>query len=304
MKSARMFGEGAVWVKAPGTRTIRGGGDEYCWDEVIGEYCYDDCIWIEDPDYPEEPDPCDDLGNWNECYGDGGDYYPPDDMYEIILDPSFMGTKAECVYNKLNNLSTSFASAIKQFDGEFPVAHLRFKTDATMTSNIKKAYTSPPSDYVIDVVLNGNSSKDASYQQRPNLLVAKTIIHEVIHAEMFRKLLSIANNGGSLGGLTAEDLNNMFSNGDYPGIFDYYTRYGVNDFQHNQMAAHYRDVIADALEQFDNSTHSSQFYLDLAWEGLIYSNDPTWSTLSASEKSRIKNLIDNYINQNKNESCQ
>ncbi|RAV27391.1 hypothetical protein [Sinomicrobium soli] len=49
-----------------------GGGDEYCWDEVIGEYCYDDCIWIEDPDYPEEPDPCDDLGNWDECYGDGG----------------------------------------------------------------------------------------------------------------------------------------------------------------------------------------------------------------------------------------
>jgi len=212
--------------------------------------------------------------------------------------------KAKCVYDKLTNSSTGFSDAIKKFDGEFPVSHLKFSSDSNMPSNTKKAHTIPPTNFVIEIVLNGNSSKDASYQKRPNLMVAKTIIHEVIHAEMWRKILSIINNGGNVNGLTAEEWTSKLSNGDYPGIFDYYTRFGVNGFQHPQMAAHYRDVIADALEDFDNNNNSRQFYEDIAWEGLIYRNDPTWNSLSSDEKERIDNVIETYINQNINESCE
>ncbi len=212
--------------------------------------------------------------------------------------------KAKCIYDKLNSSSTGFANAIKKFDGEFPVSHLKFSSDSNMSSNTKKAHTIPPTNFVIEIVLNGNYSKDASYQNRPNLMVAKTIIHEVIHAEMWRKVLSIINNGGNVSGLTAEEWTNKLSNGDYPGIFDYYTRFGVNGFQHPQMAAHYRDVIADALESFDNNNNSRQFYEDIAWEGLIYRNDPTWNNLSIAERDRIKKVIETYINQNKNESCE
>ncbi len=223
---------------------------------------------------------------------------------EIIIDSSFENTKAECVYNKLKSTSSGFKELIKKFDGEFPVSHLRFKTDPNMSSNTRKAYTVPPSNFVIDIVLNGNSSKDASYQKRPNLLVAKTIVHEVIHAEMWRKILSIIDNGGDVEGLTAQEWKNKLMAGDYPGIFDYYTRFGVNGFQHPQMAAHYRNVITDALQEFDDNNHSRQFYEDLAWEGLIYSNDPTWTGLNQTEKTRIENVIDTYFNQNKDESCQ
>lgn len=112
-----------------------------------------------------------------------------------------------------------------------------------MPSNTKKAYTRPPQNYVIDIVLNGNSNKDASYQKRPNLLVVKTIIHEVIHAEMFRKLLSLANNNGSI---DVELLKYTLLQGDYIGMLDYYYRYGntINStWQHQQMAAHYRETI-------------------------------------------------------------
>lgn len=45
-----------------------------------------------------------------------------------------------------------------------------------MPSNTRKGYTRAPENYVIDIVINGNLNKDASYQKRPNLLVAKTII--------------------------------------------------------------------------------------------------------------------------------
>ena len=105
--------------------------------------------------------------------------------------------KAKCIYDKLKSSSMGFKNAIKKFEPEFPVAHLKFEADATMSSNTKKAYTRAPENYIIDIVINGNPIKDASYQKRPNLLVAKTIIHEVIHAEMFRKLLSLANNNAT-----------------------------------------------------------------------------------------------------------
>ncbi len=233
----------------------------------------------------------------------GGTGHASNHPVEIIKDPSFIGTKADCVYTKLLKTSDGFKNTIKKFDGEFPVAHLKFEIDPNMASNTKKAYTTPPTDYIINIVLNGNSTKDASYQKRPNLLVAKTIIHEVIHAEMWRKILSIIDNGGNVQGITRQQWIDKLSNGDYPGIFDYYTRFGVNGFQHPQMAANYRDVIADGLESFDNNSHPSQFYKDLAWEGLIYSNDPTWISLSSSEKTRIKSTINNYFNQKINENC-
>lgn len=211
--------------------------------------------------------------------------------------------KALCIYNKLKSSSAGFKNAIKKFDGDFPVSHLKFEIDPNESSNTRKAYTTPPSNYLISIVLNGNSTKDASYQQRPNLMVAKTIIHEVIHAEMWRKILSIMDNGGNLQGITRQQWIDKLSNSDYPGIFDFYTRFGTNGFQHPQMAANYRNVIADALQAFDNNANPRQLYEDLAWEGLIYQKDPTWGSLSLSEKTRIQNTINNYFNLNKNESC-
>lgn len=227
----------------------------------------------------------------------------PFPVEEIIKDPSFAGTKADCVYERLLVLSGGFKNAIQKFDGSFPVAHLKFEIDNSITLNTMKAFTRPPENYVIDIVLNGNPTKDASYQKRPNLLVAKTIIHEVIHAEMWRKILSVIDNGGNVDGMTRQQWIVKLSNGDYPGIFDYYTRYGVNGFQHPQMAAHYRNVLANILKEFDNNANTNQFYIDLAWEGLIYSNDPTWNKLSASERTRIQSTINNYLNQNQNEAC-
>jgi hypothetical protein len=225
---------------------------------------------------------------------------------EVDFDEKIINTltgKALCIYNKLKSSSSCFANAIKKFDGDFPVSHLKFEIDPNESSNTRKAYTTPPSNYMISIVLNGNAIKDASYQKRPNLMVAKTIIHEVIHAEMWRKILSIIDNGGNIQGTTRQQWVDKLSNGDYPGIFDFYTRFGANGFQHPQMAANYRNVIADALASFDNNANPRQFYDDLAWEGLIYQNDPTWGSLSSSEKTRIQNTINNYFNQNKNESC-
>lgn len=200
--------------------------------------------------------------------------------------------KALCVYNKLNALSSGFKDAIKKFDGTFPVSHLKFGESTNLASNIN-AETSPPLNYLITITMNSNNLN------RPNLSIARTIIYETIHAEMFRKILSIIDNGGDLNGLTRAQWTNKLSNGDYPGIFDYYSRFGVNGMQHQQMAAHYVTTISSLLKELQPGL-SQTTYDSLAWEGL--KNTLAWDSLSISEKTEITDAI-NEFNLKGSENC-
>lgn len=155
-------------------------------------------------------------------------------------------------------------------------------------------------NYFITIALNNNSNIHG-VKYRPNLMTAKTIAHEVIHAEMFRKLLSVLDNGGNIAGVTRQNVLDAL-NGNFPGMYDYFRRY--KNWQHQQMATHYRETIANILKYFDRSQHSNQFYMDLAWEGLKYQSISTWSSQSQQEKDRINRVISNYINTNKNQLCQ
>lgn len=212
--------------------------------------------------------------------------------------------KALCVYEKLKSSSAGFKNSIKKFEPDFPVAHLKFVAD-DLDDNTR-GETSPPENFVITITLN-NDASNSGYDFRPNLLTAKTIIHEVIHAEMFRKMLSLANNNGSI---DVTLLNTMLQNGDYTGMLDYYTRYGLNGFQHQQMATHYRETIGRVLQEYDtgiavaDNEQPSQLYLDLAWEGLNHSNITEWQDLTTQEeKDRIDQVISDYISDNENEDC-
>lgn len=189
-----------------------------------------------------------------------------------------MDLKSKCVYNKLNRNSTSFIEAIKKFDGEFPVSHLKFSTDYTLPTSTK-AVTNNTGANFIEIKINGNTISN-----RTTLGLARTLAHEVIHAELYRKVRSV-------GGQVSID--------DFPGIYDYYRRY-VKDWQHQQMAAHYRTTIVEIRKEYDNNGHSNQFYNDLAWEGLH--NTTAWDQESPAERTRITNAIINLKN-NGNKNC-
>ena len=223
--------------------------------------------------------------------------------------------KALCVYEKLQELSGGFKNMIKKFDGEFPVSHLKFdmgdigaSRGRTIAPNNNPTTPNSP-DFVIIIRLNNNST-NSGVAKRPNLLVAKTIAHEVIHAEMYRKLLSVLDNGGNFDGVTRQDVLDAL-NGNYPGLYDYYRRH--KNWQHAQMAQHYRETLARMLQEYDtglivpNSQQPQQLYMDLAWEGLIYENPPnaipTWTNLPQTERDRVEDVIADYIEDNKNETC-
>ncbi len=253
-------------------------------------------------------------GSYHEHFNDpihGSGFGINTHVEEILIDPSFENTKAECVFNKLNELSEGFKSAIQKFDGDFPVAHLKLVLeDLGAARGITRAPNGNENvpDYVITIALNNNSSTQG-VGYRPNLMTAKTIAHEVIHAEMFRKLLSLANQGNiNFDSRTKQErIDYLLSiRSSFPGIYDYMRRH--KNWQHQQMATHYIKTIADILKEFDNSQHSDQFYNDIAWEGLIYENGNnaiyTWTSKSLEEKNRIKKTIADYINSYKNENCQ
>mgnify|MGYP003624723525 CR=1 FL=1 len=204
----------------------------------------------------------------------------PDPSPKILPTQTFTNSKAGCIYDKLKNLSGGFAKAIQKFDGEFPVSHLKFSLVVPNNPNAN-ASTTPPSNYIIEIKFNPNKLN------RPNLSIARTMIHEMVHAEMFRKILSIIDNGGDLNGMTRSEWTNKLSNGDYPGIYDYYSRFGANKFQHEQMASHYRATMISIMKEFDNS-QSDATYEALAWAGLHMTS--AWNDLSPSKKTEIRNL--------------
>jgi len=163
---------------------------------------------------------------------------------------------------------------------------------------------------MIEIMFNPNNLG------RPETSIARTFMHEMIHAEIYRKLLSMAKQGEiPWSEAFIESLRN-----DFPGLQDYYTRWWLNTngqsptgAQHEMMAQHYRDIISDFLMQFDSNL--SQGEADaIAWVGLMGSgqidnstglpSNPTvaWGNLGQQERIAILNLITSYNNNNLN--CQ
>ncbi|URM35223.1 hypothetical protein [Flavobacterium anhuiense] len=252
------------------------------------------------------PYPCDGSGDRDAIIlqrtahyytGDGKSYAGVSGLLDVIItDPSFSNNPClVAVFTKLGG-SPTFQTYLKKFDSKFSVANLKLSVSSTLANNVN-AETTSPINYLINIEFNENNLK------RPALSIAKTFMHEMIHAEMYRKLLSVA--GQPQIQFNANQLNQLRN--DYPGLYDYYMRYEFNilpgqnpsDAQHEAMAVHYRDIIVQTLKQFDNSL-ANETYEALAWEGL--KNTIAWKKLPVEKQNNISSIITNFNNQNSN--CQ
>lgn len=200
------------------------------------------------------------------------------------------------------NIAT-FKSYLQNFDSEFSCAGLRFSVGIDPNHTNANAVTYQPNNYLMTIMFNPNKLF------RPRLDVARTLIHELIHAEIYRELLSLSEQGSIAWSI--EFIQSIKA--DYPQLYEYYMRYKYNippggvitSAQHELMADHYRGIITQALIEFDPTLPYN--YDWLAWPGLMgsgtfdsgtamYSN-PTqaWQLTPLTERLQIKSNYDNFI---------
>jgi len=210
--------------------------------------------------------------------------------------------KAKCIYDKLNISSSDFKNAIQKFDGEFPVSHLTFIINNSLpTGNYGR--TIAPDNYNITIEMSNTQLGTIS-----DLGGAVSFAHEMIHAEIFRKMLSAAQTGNlDPDNMTQEQQVNYVESlrDNFPGLYDYYYIRHHPTWNHNLMAQHYRSTIADIAQEFDNSNLSRQIYEDIAWAGLRVlenmNNSIAWDNLSSTEQQRISNNLSNtFVNGSSN----
>ena len=219
-------------------------------------------------------------------------------MNQCILDQKIFDQltgKAKCIYERLME-SALFGDAIKKIDGDFAVSHLKLTINNNLDPTVY-AITMSPVNYVTEIQFD--NSQLATLSDLGNAVV---FAHEVIHAEIFRKMLSAAQNG-SLDPATMTSQQQVAYvtslKNNYPGLMDYYYNRNHPTWNHNMMASHYRGTIADVIQQFDSNRLPRATYESVSWLGLGKLGDGlstvAWNNLSAAEQTAITNLINENL---------
>ncbi|MDY3345459.1 hypothetical protein PG326_09425 [Riemerella anatipestifer] len=194
---------------------------------------------------------------------------------------------------KLNNIynqaktATNFQQYLKKFITDASVAHLMFDVGLVSNSN-HLAETEPPSNYWIKIIFN----RDKDWENIPKIIILDTFMHEMIHAEIYRKLLSL---GSTHGNIDVNKITSDLLHHNYPGLFDYYVRYTKDDAaaQHNMMGKHYVEIMVNFLKQVYGNKYSDIEYKTVVWMGL--KDTRAWNLLPKSERDLYETTwVENY----------
>lgn len=184
-------------------------------------------------------------------------------------------TKINGIYNQAKTAS-NFKQYLKNFEPTFSVAHLLFDIGEITQGNY--AVTSVPKDYWIKITFN----QSVDWNNTPKIIIADTFMHEMIHAEIFRKLLSI---GSTNGNIDVNKITQYLNTHNYPGLFDYYVErtVGGENWQHEAMGAHYVNIMVNFLKQLYNNKYTDVEYKTIVWMGL--KGTIAWNSLSQTERT-------------------
>src|SRR5699024_138632 len=232
------------------------------------------CLPNEGGDIPAVPtDPCQFANPPASCQGESA---PP----EIIVDETITNNNlTDCIYSKLSS-ENIFKNLIANFEGETTNFDIRYELSET-EGNAYGELEEAENDFVVQIDVSWLTSG------RNDLEVAGTFIHETIHAEMRRYLREQEQKGSTLPG--------------FPGSFtDDWENYVNEKFggnassaEHEAMAQKYISLIADALQEYDNSQLGYSIYKAIVWDGLI--GTTAWDNPDQAQirENRYDNSIDN-----------
>ena len=196
-------------------------------------------------------------------------------------------TEAFVKHEKLNRIyeeakkSERFKKYLQKFEPEASVAHLMFNIGNTENNTL--ADTRVPNEYWIEIIFN----KNIDWNNRPEIVVAYAFIHEVIHAEMYRQLLEVANKNGSI---DLVKLQQYVNNNNKKELFNEYIKNATkaSNYQHDIMAKKYINVVVDFLKEMYESNYTDKEYLTIAWMGVQNTN--AWNNLPKKEREEYKKI--------------
>ena len=127
------------------------------------------------------------------------------------------------------------------------------------------------------------------WENIPNIVISYIFIHEIIHAEIYRQMLSIASTKN--GEINYTKLESIFKRGQHSELFNYYVE--KKGWQHEMMAKKYIETIVGFLKEIYGDVYSDLEYKSIAWRGLMDSK--AWNNLTDQEKELYKNTYEtNY----------
>ena len=195
--------------------------------------------------------------------------------------------KEKCVYEKLKELDL-FKSTIKKFgNGSNYNLILNSWTNCACNSSFDDGCTDA-SD-----LINGNITIYIQNPGRGTLDTAALILHEGIHAEIFKYVDEYKK------GLDPNNRKDLLE-----WYFTYKAQndntYATSDAQHQHMADKFVKPIAEALRKLDNNKFPLNDYMGFAWEGLRpygydrYKDNGKWVTLDKNQYiGNIRKVLDN-----------
>lgn len=218
---------------------------------------------------------------------------------KFIKDPSFIGTKAECVLDELvkseNNI---FKKTSEAFTGGRSQYRIKFTTYYDPEDLKAEARAGLPNSKGI-IEIKFNLAVTAQYTNSTALSNAINILHEIIHAELHR--IKLSNNAGP-NPLPVEQFNTYMKFWDF---FDNPSRTPdevATLAEHYIMSEHYITPIAEGLREFDKNLHDIENYKYFAWQGLE-SYGKQAKLITNAELYDLAQLTEVVLNDSYNSPC-
>lgn len=209
---------------------------------------------------------------------------------EILKDNTFVNTKADCVLEKLLTQTGYFKEVMNAFTNNNSTYKIKFTiAPLTKQNSHGEGETSPPdNNNIITITLApGIVSKNA-------LEIASVILHEGVHAQLFRML---ASGNKAEYNLSAEDytwllkLENFWS-----------TNSELPVSHHDFMTVRYVNKIANSIKKFDGNIYPIENYMFFGWDGL-YDVATNRGLIDRIKFNEYLDLVQIPLNDNKNTPC-
>jgi hypothetical protein len=216
----------------------------------------------------------------------GGGGMSPSEEPNPLKIYNFLEGKPRCINDLLDSDGNSFVqNLLANFEGDGSEFDIKIISQDVIISEKTQTEINGSTTRPIDklIVIKISTSKA---NLNPNLVVARTILHEYIHADLYRKLPILNNSTTGMPDFqkTYETYNEIYHHNNMADLYLVSMTQALKEFHKTQLTNDY-DIYK---EYYGEPTDA--FYEAVAWGGLKEHNVDAWTKLPEDKKMEINSL--------------